>query len=697
MSVPSTRIPRAITIPRSITIQHDDHASPGPSREKELRRQNSTLMTTGPVQVEGSSRIVGEFRTLSIHVTESAQRPIESVAKRGAAPELADLDWHTLSLDEVLQRLSVNPKVGLDGEQAKRRLQQNGPNVITPRRANPILKYGGYIFGGFGSLLLVAAILCFIAWKPLGEPDPEASNLALAIVLLIVIAIQAAFNAWQDWSTGRVMASIAGLLPSDVVVLRDGEQRHIEARELVTGDLVLLSLGKKLPADLRFVEVSLDLRLDRAVLTGESEPIPGTVDQTDVNMLETKNIGLQGTLCVGGSGMGVVVQTGDNTVFGRIASLSSTGAPFMTTLQRELLHFVLIIVALAIIVAILIVILWGAWLKKDHPGFITNSGIVIDVVSVCVAFIPEGLPVCVTLSLAIIANALAKNKVLCKSLLTVETLGSVNVICSDKTGTLTRNQMTVTNAAVLDDEFDAIQARDRLVVKAQNADCIKQIAAVAGICNAAQFDESTHDQPVDLRKINGDATDSAILRFAESLSPVNHSNADWNEVFKLNFNSKTKFMLKLVSPALNAPTVAPASAHAPCTSRDLMLLVKGAPDILLKRCGFINDPVTCQPVPLDRMAQSKVVAVQEAWAAKGQRVLLLAKRVISRDDIPKDLAFDHPDFANHVNISLNQDLTIVGLIGLVDPPRAEIPETVRILRGAGIRFFMVTGDFALTA
>jgi sodium/potassium-transporting ATPase subunit alpha len=245
--------------------------------------------------------------------------------------------------------------------------------------------------------------------------------------------------------------------------------------------------------------------------------------------------------------LGVVIQTGESTVFGRIAKLSSTGAPALTTIQREILRFVIIIVSLAITIALIVIILWAAWLNKDHYGFINTSTLVIDIVSVCVAFIPEGLPACVTISLAVIANTLAKNKVLCKSLMTVETLGSVNVLCSDKTGTLTRNQMTVTNAAVLDDQFDPTEARDRIIARAENADVVKQLGAIAGICNSAVFDVATMDQPIGLRAVNGDATDSAILRFAESLRPVKDSQADWTEVFKLNFNSKTKFMLKVSS------------------------------------------------------------------------------------------------------------------------------------------------------
>jgi sodium/potassium-transporting ATPase subunit alpha len=244
----------------------------------------------------------------------------------------------------------------------------------------------------------------------------------------------------------------------------------------------------------------------------------------------------------------VVIQTGSQTVFGRIAKLSSSGAPALTTIQREVLRFVIIIVSLAITIAVIVIILWAAWLNKDHYGFINNASLVIDVVSVCVAFIPEGLPACVTISLAIIANTLAKNKVLCKSLMTVETLGSVNVLCSDKTGTLTRNQMTVTNAAVLDDQFDATEARDRIIAKAENADNVRQLGAIAAVCNAAVFDDATMDQPIGLRTVNGDGTDSAILRFAESLRPVRESQADWNEVFKVNFNSKTKFMLKVSPP-----------------------------------------------------------------------------------------------------------------------------------------------------
>lgn len=461
--------------------------------------------------------------------------------------------------------------------------------------------------------------------------------------------------------------------------------------------------------------MSSDLRIDRAVLTGESEPIQGTIEHSDPNFLETKNIGLQGTLCVGGSGLGAVIQTGDQTVFGRIARLSSSGAPSLTTLQREILRFVLIIVTLALTIAIIVIILWAAWLRRDHPGFISNSALVVNVVAVCVAFIPEGLPASVTISLAVIANTLSKAKVLCKSLMTVETLGAVNVLCSDKTGTLTMNQMTVTNVAILDEQLDVTAARDRIIACHPAAPNISDLAAVAGICNAAVFDEDTLDQPIGLRAVHGDATDSALLRFAETIRPVRDSQADWQEVFKVNFNSKTKYMLKVcqlcLSRAMRLTTLqllrlastnahvlpAPISQHERFETDDMMLLCKGAPDVLLKRCAFVNDPQGGRPIALTAETIARLTAVQEAWAAKGQRVLLLAKRTIPVGTMLKAVPIDHPDFPDFVNAQLNTELTIIGLVGLVDPPRPDIPETVQIMRNAGIRFFMVTGDFALTA
>jgi sodium/potassium-transporting ATPase subunit alpha len=194
-------------------------------------------------------------------------------------------------------------------------------------------------------MLFVAAVISLICYKPLGNPNPDGSNLALGILLFVVICIQGVFNAWQDWvhlnlqilicqSSSRIMASITGMIPAESLVLRDGQNKKVPAAELVVGDVVYLALGNKVPADLRLLHCSGDLKFDRSVLTGESEPISATPETTDPNFMESRNIALQGTHVVSGSGIGLVIQTGDRTVFGRIAQLSSSERGGRTTLQK---------------------------------------------------------------------------------------------------------------------------------------------------------------------------------------------------------------------------------------------------------------------------------------------------------------------------------------------------------------------------
>ncbi|RPD63077.1 sodium-potassium ATPase [Lentinus tigrinus ALCF2SS1-6] len=646
--------------------------------------------------IEGAARFPSEFRTLSVHV-ETRTSPVDGdavVPRKTTVKELVELDWHIITVDEALQRLTVSPQTGLDTSQAQRRLQTYGKNAISPPRSNMLRKVLEWVLGGFGSLLLAASIVCFVAWKPLGEPNPQASNLALAVVLLIVLFLQAAFNAWQDFSTSRVMSSIKGMLPSDVLVLRDGNQSKLPASELVNGDLIYVGLGEKVPADLRLIDVSGDLRFDRSILTGESEPIAGRIDMTDKNFLETKNIALQGTHCVSGSGLGLVIQTGDNTVFGRIAKLSSMEATRMTTLQREILYFVLIIASLATAVAVLIVILWAAWLRRSFPSYINVSGLLIDVVSVMVAFIPEGLPVAVTLSLAKVAHTLSKHKVLCKSLSIVETLGSVNVLCSDKTGTLTQNKMHVVNVAVDDMVFESSAFGSVLAdATPEIVSNLAQVVAVGGLCNAAVFGAEQEDGSD--KSVAGDATDSAILRFSDGVRSATSIRSQWQEVFKVNFNSKNKYMLKLCKSAASKAD-APIASWDNFVSSDYLLLVKGAPDVLMPRCKFVLDPAGGGPTPLTPVVLERISAIQERWSRDGQRVLLLARRVVRGDELPKELNPQEEEFADLVE-QLRDDLIIVGLVGLIDPLKPSIPDVVKTCRGAGIRFFVVTGDHPTTS
>ena len=196
----------------------------------------------------------------------------------------------------------------------------------------------------------------------------------------------------------RTMASISGMLPDDCSVLRDGHRVDANAVDLVPGDILYIKFGNKLPADVRFIEVSSDAKFDRSILTGESQPVPGSIEYTDKNYLETNNIGMQGTHCISGTTIGITVSTGDSTVFGKIARLTSTPKTGMTPLQKEILRFIIIICSLMIFFNIVVIICWGAWLRKSHPNWINTAGLIVDVVTVAVAFIPEGLPIALTAS-----------------------------------------------------------------------------------------------------------------------------------------------------------------------------------------------------------------------------------------------------------------------------------------------------------
>ncbi|RDA84279.1 hypothetical protein CP532_3350 [Ophiocordyceps camponoti-leonardi (nom. inval.)] len=644
-----------------------------------------------------------QYRTVSFQIEESKGRDRAELARvaNTAAKDLADLEWHVISPSDVAERLVTSADNGLSEEQARRRLAEYGRNAPSPPKTNRIATIFGYFFKGFGGVLLTGSVLVFVSWKPLGQP-PALANLALAIVLLAVFFIQAAFAMFQDWSTSRVMSSIKDMLPESCQVTRDGQLVQLQADMLVPGDVVSVKAGNKLPADLRFIAISSDAKFDRSVLTGESRPVAGTVDHTDSNYLETHNIGLQGTHLIIGSGTGIVVATGDRTVFGRIASLTNEPQVKMTTLEKEVLYFVLFICVIMFIMIALVLILWGTWLRRDYPNYINVPTLIVDCVSVAVAFIPEGLPIAITAGLTITANMMRKHKVLCKSLKTVETLGSVSVICSDKTGTLTQGKMSLSDCSIGSKNVSVEALNNKNLKSSQDSKSLSpfiQLGALAALCNAAEMDASQSEAPIEQRNIFGDATDTAILRFSESLAEnnVGYYRACWQKVFELAFNSKNKFMIRSFSVARRealASTLGDESTES-FVDGDLLLTIKGAPDILLGRCSRYVSP-SGELMPLDDEAAATFESIKNIYSSQGKRCLLLARKILPAATIA-GLEPGTSKYEEAMTEVAKTDLTLVGLVAIVDPLRPEIRDVVSTLRGAGVRIAMVTGDFALTA
>lgn len=633
-------------------------------------KKSEKLPTARP---SANQDLVISYRTLSVQISQSGKR-----SSNDDEEYLKNLDYQTKEPESLCKAFNIDPSIGLDATTVAARAKKYGPNTLQVKKPNYIWKLLGYLFGGFCSVLWIGVIVFFICWRPPLSNPPSATNLSLAILILIVIFLQVVFSALEDWSTGKVMGSIMDLLPTETVIIRDGDTTKTTASNLVVGDIVVLSAGNKVPADMRIIEASDDLQFDRSLLTGESESIRGSSEATEDTFLESNNIALMGTHVLNGKAKCLVLLTGQRTVIGRISVLTNDKKKELTLIQKEINRFVYIIITLTVILLSVLTLLWGVWLHKDHKNFITVVGLLDNLMGLIVAFIPEGMPIAVTLTLSLIARRMKQAQVLPKSLSTVETLGVITVICSDKTGTLTENKMFVTNTGFADAQMTV---DDAIKIPLDDNKGLSLLHQAAVLCNDAEFEPETINLPVAERGMIGNATDCAILRFAESLGPSTRYSSTMENVFNIPFNSRNKWMMSLYR-----------NIEEKYSSDELSLFCKGAPDIVLNSCTHYWDYKEQRVVKMTDAARAKFEKIQDKWSSKGQRVLALCSRSYKPS---------HPVgsnlFTEEVNMFGFKDLTLIGLVGIIDPPRAEIPQTVADCRRAGPRFFMVTGDFRNTA
>jgi sodium/potassium-transporting ATPase subunit alpha len=645
---------------------------------RSVQRRTNLTQTTLPIG----------FRTLSFEVSASKDQSRndnyeddeKGAAKDGTtklAVDFSSVDEHTIPIEALLDRLSVTPTQGLSKVAADRLIQEQGRNVLPTKKPKYFKKLLNYVFGGFCSILWVAVIIFFICWRPLGDPNPAAYNLGLAILVMLVIILQACFSAFQDWSTAKTMNAILDMLPSDAEVLRDGSFQTIRTSDIAAGDIVRIRTGNKVPADIRLLQASDDLRFDRSAMTGESEEVGGTVDTTDENFLETKNVGLMGTLCTNGNATGVVLFTGPRTVMGGIAMATSDVEEKPTSIQREISRFVRIICCLTLVLALLILLAWACWLRRKHKSYMNVVAMLNNVMGCVVAFIPEGMPVGVALTLLMIARKMKIANVLPKSLATVEMLGCIEVLCSDKTGTLTKNEMTATSVAFIDHATTAAATKQTMGEASENL-ALVALHRASILCNDAVFDPLSLSKPVEERLTQGNPTDSAILKWAEAARAGDPVRSRYSKVAHVAFNSKNKFMISLHSNSV-------------VQDESKLLLVKGAPDVLLSKCTTYYSYETGKICELDKDALDRLSRLQEKFSRNAERVVMLCERSYLPIGSPSASGFEEELLENALS-----NLTVIGLVGIFDPPRPETPATVAACRRAGVRFFMMTGDFGLT-
>uniref|UniRef100_A0A8C1IZS6 Sodium/potassium-transporting ATPase subunit alpha n=1 Tax=Cyprinus carpio TaxID=7962 RepID=A0A8C1IZS6_CYPCA len=608
---------------------------------------------------------------------DGAKKPKKGKKKQKDMDDLkkeVDLDDHKLTMDELHRKYGTDLTRGLSSSRVKEILARDGPNALTPPPTTPEwVKFCKQLFGGFSTLLWIGAILCFLAYgiQAASEDEPANDNLYLGIVLAAVVIITGCFSYYQEAKSSKIMESFKNLVPQQALVVRDGEKKSINAEEVVAGDLVEVKGGDRIPADLRIISAH-GCKVDNSSLTGESEPQTRTPDFSNENPLETRNIAFFSTNCVEGTARGIVINTGDRTVMGRIATLASSLDCGQTPIAKEIEHFIHIITGVAVFLGvsffILSLILGYGWLEA-----------VIFLIGIIVANVPEGLLATVTVCLTLTAKRMAKKNCLVKNLEAVETLGSTSTICSDKTGTLTQNRMTVAHMWFDNQIHEADTTENQSGTSFdRSSPTWSALARVAGLCNRAVFLADQSHVPILKRDTAGDASESALLKCIElCCGSVTEMREKYPKSAEIPFNSTNKYQLSIHKNPNSSE-----SKH--------LLVMKGAPERILDRCSSILIQGKEQLLD-DEMKDSFQNAYVELGGL-GERVLGFCHFNLPDDQFPEDFQFD----SEEVNFP-TENLCFIGLMSMIDPPRAAVPDAVGKCRSAGIKVIMVTGDHPITA
>jgi magnesium-transporting ATPase (P-type) len=566
---------------------------------------------------------------------------------------------HTLPVPEVYRVLGTRPQ-GLTQAEAEERLERFGRNAIRELKRKPLyLKFLDNFTHLMAILLWIGGIVAFIAQMP-----------QLGFAIWMVNLINGSFSFWQEYKAEKATEALRRLLTQYARVLRDGEERQILAEELVPGDIMVLAEGDHISADGRLVEEA-ELRVDPSVLTGESHTVLKTRDavlRTDLAWVELPNLVFAGTSVAAGTGKAVVFATGMDTEFGKIAHLTQSVGEEPSPLQKEMGRVTkvvtLLVSSIGVFFFVLGILLAGVDLAES---FVFAMGMIV-------AFVPEGMLPTVTLSLAMGVQSMARRHALVKRLSAVETLGCTTVICTDKTGTLTQNEMTVSalwlagrglkvTGVGYAPQGQILEAGKPVPTPVEGD--LRQLLVAAGLCNNARLlppnAESLHWTTL------GDPTEAALRVVALKAGLDLEAEARRTpRLRELPFDSRRKRM---------------STVHRAQTSR--VAYVKGAPKEVLALSTRIW--LEGKERPLDDGLRAKVMAVNDDYARRGLRVLAVALR-----PLPDSLTEFTPE-------AIERDLTFIGLMAMMDPPRPEVAEAVEKSRCAGIRIIMITGDYGLTA